>query len=106
MWYSFVTPMIVGRVSNYDHHEEIEVPREIWGHVLRELERLKRIVLDVESLGELQVEAHLMSYGYGSFQSDRAFPKEKAALLLFVDELHEWLTTTLITHSSITILGL
>lgn len=98
--------MIVGRVSNYDHHEEIEVPREIWGHVLRELERLKRIVLDVESLGELQVEAHLMSYGYGSFQSDRAFPKEKAALLLFVDELHEWLTTTLITHSSITILGL
>lgn len=106
MWLSFVAPMIVGRALNYDQYEEVEVPRAIWGHVLRNLEQLKRIVLDVESVGELQVEAHLTSCGYGSFQSDRDFPKQKAALLLFVEELHEWLTVTLTTHSSITILGL
>lgn len=97
--------MIVGHILNYDEYEYVEVPRALWSQVLRDLKRLKHIVQDVDSVGELQVDAHLTN-SYGPFQSDLDFPQEKAELLLFVEELHEWLTMTLTTHSSITILGI
>ena len=105
-WSSYVAPLIVGRVYDYDEHSEVEVPRELWIPVLRYLERLRRIVLDVESFWELDVETNLARRFDPFKQHDRDFPQKKAALLLFVDELHEWLTVTLTTHFSITILGL
>ncbi len=104
-WSSYVSPLIVGRVYDYDQYSEVEVPRDLWTRVLRDLERLRSIVLDVESIWELNVEAHLTDC-YDPFQYDHDFPQIKAELLLFVDELHDWLNVTLTTHSSITILGL
>jgi hypothetical protein len=104
-WSSYVASLIVGRVYDYDQYSEVEVPRELWTPVLHDLERLRTIVLDVESVWELNVEAHLTD-SYDPFQYDRDFAQAKAELLLFIEELHGWLTTTLTTHSSISILGL
>ncbi len=106
-WDLIMEPLIVGRVTDYDRHADVEVSQEVWEQVIDDLVRLQRIVKDLEYFGELYVEFGWTFRYYPNLEhAERNFAQTKKHLLFALEEIREWLSETLKTHSVITILGI
>lgn len=96
--FAYLEPLLVKHIDGYDHYSFMEVSKEQWFDILRELKDLK---VNLSSKGDPVKYIFTMRAEFDSLQ-DMGIED----LNSLIGELVQWCEETLKTHPSISILGL
>jgi hypothetical protein len=89
---------------SYSHWGVTEIPRHEWFEIIVEWESLKTTVASVVTFEEISELFPMSEAVLDDFKND--FEENRRRLLSMIDQLLEWLRTTLSKHDSVSILGI
>jgi len=104
-WARWIEPIVKAYADGYGWYENTPVGAAVWRRVIDHLGRVERVVCELESNEELEVE-YASPWRLEPPMSEIEFREYRDGLVVWAMELRQWLEATLKTHSTITVLGI
>jgi hypothetical protein len=106
--FSFLEPSIrkhsPGYARSYSHWGTTVISRPEWGSIIQDWERLRTSIAAAKTIHEV---ASLCSMSEGlENEFEETFEGNKIGLLAMVDQLVDWLRSTLIAHDQVSVVGI